>query len=166
MASLRQHYESIKGNKKLIGGALGFVLGVAPAVGALAYSAVNRIGAFAPEPTYRYSKVIEIESKVIEIEKELNESLKLRDVDSGLIGRVDALRTELEDLLSEAVVKIEKKEFDERLAMQKKIIMYTVPPIALAMVSSFPFSLGYSERKRKLKEIVERDNQLTLEEEK
>ena len=100
MATLKQHYESIKGNKPFIGGGLGCILGIGSALSILTYnymmfndySRFNQSG-----PSEKYMQVVQIEQK-------LNGPIALRDLDDGLAERVRGLKAELEVLNSDQEV--------------------------------------------------------------
>jgi len=143
MASLRQHYESIKGNKDFIGGTLGIALGIS----GLVYGVANYVGKFIPEPTEKYARVIEIEN-------ELNKNLRVGNVKDELLDRVRFLRTELDDLNSEQEVIDERQESERKQAIARNVATYATFPTAISLVSVFLFSSGDLKRRRKLRELT------------
>lgn len=148
MISLKQHYQSVKGNKKFIGGTIGFAIGTASIISTIYYSSV-----YEPEPkqTGNYARVVEIE-------KELDRNLLLSDVDSGLVNRVEALRAELKKLEEIPEVRDAKKNYQNSKELAMKFRFASIGSFVIAYMSLFQLILGNSERRRKLKELIGEDS--------
>jgi len=147
MASLRQHYESIKGNKSFILGGLGLVLGFSSPVGTIAYMSANDMGRWSPEPSGRYARVIEIED-------ELSRNLSVGEVDSHLVDKVGVLKAELDTLNSNPEVMAERQESEGKEETARKLIPYAIAPMAFAFISGIPFLHGNIRRKERLRELI------------
>jgi len=147
MASLRQHYESIRGNRAFIGGALGIGLSLGAVIGGQIYTVANEIGAFAPKPTGKYARAIEIE-------EELNGYPRMGEVDLDGVG---ALRTELDTLNGEQEVIEAVQETERKGRIAVDLAMYTaLIPCMVGMTSARLLSRGNRRRQGQLNELLDR----------
>lgn len=145
MVNWRQQYQGL--NKKFVVGAIGYALSLSSLIGVIGYDKVKGLGSPVPEPTGNYARVVEIEN-------ELSKNLRLEDVNSGLVSRVDGLRTELETLNKSQEVKDARADVQRRAELSGKIFTHiVVPTISLGIVSAFPFGIGLGQRNRKLREL-------------
>ena len=149
MVTLKQHYESVRGNKRFIGGTLGLLLGLASPFVGLSYIYANKLGVCSPKPSEKYARVLKVE-------EELNRNITMRDLDNSIINNAETLKKERDYLISLAEVVKEKQDFEMRNKKTQKAALYLIPPVFLAMLSAFPFALGDVERRRKLRELTGR----------